>query len=570
MITRSAALGALVGLFLMVGATWGIPPRTPREAEAYRLLREKKFAESAELFTQLVRDNPYAGDLAAAFGQALHGAGRDDEAIRAMKTAAELGWTPSANYYNIACVLALRGDKDQAIEWLRKSLDAGFAEQETLLTDSDMDPLRGDPRFVELTGLKPPPGADRDGQWRYDLDFFARRMKQMHWNLYAKVSKETFLGELEQLKAQVPKLEDRQILARLMRIVASVGDGHTRLRLTPDNAPPPPRLPVSFYQFEDGLVITSADPHCDESLLGAKVLKFGSMPVESAAESVKPYCSVDSPMGYLSEPARLLTLPWILEAIGAGPGDGGSVEITVRGRDGAEKTAKLTPIVVKPEEMAKTFVRANKFATAPVPLYLKDPDTRLRYEFLPERKLMYFYFGGVVDPPDASFEKFVKGMLDAVEKSQADYLVIDMRHNNGGNTGLVSPLIHGLVRCGRVNRDGGLFVITSRDTYSAAVNTVSLLEEHTHASFVGEPPGSPPIFVGESTYLTLPYHGNRVFCSSRYWQWGPSIDKRQWVAPQIAVKRTSRDFLENRDPVMDAIFTAIDSRADAAAPSTRP
>lgn len=558
-----------VVVVMMPVSSQASPPRPPAVAEAFRLLREKKFAQAVDAFTPLVRENPYDGDLASGFGQALHGAGRDDEAIRAMQSAADLGWAPSAQLYNIACVLALRGRHDEAIEQLRKSLDAGFAEQETLEKDSDMDSLRADPRFVELTGLNPPAGPTRDEQWRYDLDFFARRMNQMHVDLYAKVSKEKFLGDLERLKHDVPKLQDRQILVRLTRIVASVGDGHTRLRLSRDDAPPAPRLPVRLYQFDDGLFITSIDPkHADESVLGAKVLKVGPMPVESALEAVKPYCSVDNPMGYLSEPARQLELPWFLEAIGGAADDRGA-ELTIRRRDGSEQTVKLDPIVIKREEIPSAFIRANKFASAPTPLYLKDPDKRLRCEYLPQRKMVYFYFGGVVDPPDSTFEKFVNDeVLGCVEKNRAESLVIDMRHNNGGNTGLIMPLIHGLVRCDRVNRDGRLFVITSRETFSAAVNTVTMLEQHTRATFVGEPPGSPPSFFGESTYFQLPYHGNRVTCSSRYWQWGPSIDKRQWVPPQIAVKLTSKDFLENRDPAMEAIEKAIDEEPKA--PSTQP
>jgi hypothetical protein len=552
----------------------GAPPRPPAQAEAYRLLREKKFAEAVDAFTALVRDNPYDGDLASAFGEALHGAGRDDEAIGAMKAAAELGWRPSAQLYNIACVLALRGKHDEAIEWLSKALDAGFAEQETLEKDSDMDSLRAEPRFVELTGLNPPPGPSRDEQWRYDLDFFARRMKQMHFDLYAKVPREKFLGEVERLKSDLPKLEDRQILVRLTRIVASVGDGHTRLRLAREGGAPAPRLPVRLYQFDDGLFITSIDPkHADEPILGAKVLRVGPMPVESALEALKPYCSVDSPMGYLSGGPPLLELPWFLEAIGAAAPDdrgaGGGAELTIRRRDGGEQTVTLEPIVIKREDIPKTFVRANKFAAAPLPLDLKDTDAKLRCEYLPQRKLLYFRFAGVVDPPDSTFEKYVNDeLLGSMEKHRADYLVIDMRHNDGGNTGLVLPLIHGLARCDRVNRDGHLFVITSRDTFSAAVNTVTLLEQHTRAMFVGEPPGSPPSFVGESTYFLLPYHGNRVTCSSRYWQWGPSIDQRKWVAPQIAVKMRSKDFLENRDPMMEAIETTIDGETKA--PSTQP
>ena len=46
---------------------------------------------------------------------------------------------------------------------------------------------------------------------------------------------------------------------------------------------------------------------------------------------------------------------------------------------------------------------------------------------------------------------------------------------------------------------GHLFVIIGRRTFSAAQNTVNMIEKNTNATFVGEPTGSRPNFVGEST-----------------------------------------------------------------------
>ena len=132
-----------------------------------------------------------------------------------------------------------------------------------------------------------------------------------------------------------------------------------------------------------------------------------------------------------------------------------------------------------------------------------------------------------------------------------------MRLNGGGNTGLVRPLIDSLIKNDRINRPGHLFVIIGRDTFSAAQNTVNLLESTTHATFVGEPTGSRPNFVGESTYFILPYSKLRVYCSSRYWQHVTSTDRRNWVAPQIAAEFSSSDFIENRDPCLAAILEKI-------------
>src|SRR5262249_18350454 len=145
------------------------------------------------------------------------------------------------NLYNSACAYALLGRKDEALAWLEKALNARFAEQETLEKDTDLDSLRADPRFASLTGitlgLKEKPAATREEGWKWDLDFYLRRMKQMHWNLYGIVSQEVLRGEVEHLKNDVPSLDDDQIRVRLRRITALVGDGHTASRLTAEGEP---------------------------------------------------------------------------------------------------------------------------------------------------------------------------------------------------------------------------------------------------------------------------------------------------------------------------------------------
>ena len=71
------------------------------------------------------------------------------------------------------------------------------------------------------------------------------------------------------------------------------------------------------------------------------------------------------------------------------------------------------------------------------------------------------------------------------------------------------------MRCDAVDRDGHLFVLIGRRTFSAAMNCASLLELHSKATFVGEPTGSRPNFVGESTYFTLPCTRYRVSRGAR-------------------------------------------------------
>jgi hypothetical protein len=52
--------------------------------------------------------------------------------------------------YNVGCIYSLLGRFDEAIQCLENAVNAGLAEKRWLEQDSNLDPLRADPRFQAL------------------------------------------------------------------------------------------------------------------------------------------------------------------------------------------------------------------------------------------------------------------------------------------------------------------------------------------------------------------------------------------------------------------------------------
>jgi hypothetical protein len=539
------------------------PPDPIKEARV--LIRQQKFGEAAKRLESHVASNPFDGPAWSAYAYALHMSKEFDRSIEAGKRACELGFNPAGETYNIACAYAVMGKTDEAIAWLKKALDDGFCEQETLEKDDEFDALRNEPRFIALTGLRPPPGLPPAEQWAWDMDFLARRMEQMHWNLYAKVPKETLRAEIGRLKADAPRLSSGRARVRLARILALVGDGHTTLSAFAEGESTIHRVPLHFEIFREGLyVIGTRDSHRD--LLGARVLKVGPLAAGTALQKLRAYCSTDNEMTYLSRLPGRLTWPAALQEIGAAAED--NVEYTLRRADGSTRRITLAPEAMARKDYEHTplflpgYVYANGTCKNPVPVYQHELAKPLSLEWIDQQKAVYFGFHAVAENKGQTFAAFVDSMMKLMRDKRAENLIIDMRLNTGGNTGFVLPLIHALIRDDRVNRPGHLFVVIGHRTFSAAQNTVNLLEMHTHATFVGEPTGSRPNFVGESTYFVLPYSKLRVYCSSRYWQHESSTDRRTWVQPQLVAELSFRDFMENRDPCLEAIFERTRTTGD--------
>ncbi|MEK6300033.1 MAG: tetratricopeptide repeat protein [Acidobacteriota bacterium] len=83
-------------------------------------------------------------------GYELHQSDKYVEAIEAFSHSIALGFRQATAMYNVACGFALLDDKENALFWLERSFAVGFDQPDLLRSDSDLDPLRSDPRFKEI------------------------------------------------------------------------------------------------------------------------------------------------------------------------------------------------------------------------------------------------------------------------------------------------------------------------------------------------------------------------------------------------------------------------------------
>ena len=527
-------------------------PVTAQDALIY--FRKLDWPKTVEAYEQVLRSNPNNGQHWHNYGYALHALKRYDQAIQAAQKSIDLGYQPATGMYNIACADALMGKKEEALTWLEKSVNAGFIQDETLRTDSDLESLRGEPRFKALLGA-PPEGLSREERWCHDLDYMVRRMERVHFNLYAKVPREKLQAAVNNLKSRVGSLTDSEIEVGIQRILAMVGDGHTSLRGRGQNQNVDvSRYPVSLFLYKEGLYVRGALPAYAE-IVGAKVERIGKLSSEEALAAVEPLCSRDNAMGVKLASPGYLTNPSVLSFLKL-TDDVSRVPVVLKKPNGEQVTIELKPISWNPS-LAKDYVWANAGAKAPKPLSFMKNGDKFWFEHLPDKKLVYFQYNQVGDKPNETLEKFCGRLFAFINEHAVDYLVIDMRNNGGGNNFLNRPLVHGLIRCDRVNQPGHLFVLVGRRTFSAAMNGAVDIERNAHALFVGEPTGSSPNFVGETTILVLPCSGVRLSCSSLYWQSSTAMDRRTWIAPDLIAEPSIEAFAQNRDPGLEAIIEYI-------------
>jgi len=551
------AVTGAAAVVVLAGAVFGQadPASEVREADRGRAAYVRgDWGTLADAAGKIMAANPWHGDALAGYGHAMLALGRPADAVEPLERALAIGHRPAAVQYNLACAYAQMGKTAEAMAWLERAIDAKFNDWALLKSDTDLDALRAEARFKELLGTAPE-GLTREQKWAHDLDFLAWRMERLHYDLYAKVSREEFRGDLAKLTADAGRLTDAQLALGLQKTLAKVGDGHTHARVAGEGSPvAATRYPVAFFWFADGLFVRAVNGEAHESLLGAKVLTCGGVPVDEALARASVYVSHDNEMGVRQYAPLFLGLPAAAEDMGLCGADG-RLTLGVEHRDG---TREEVTVEAGPGRWEHT-TGANTGASAPRPLYLAKADEKFGFEHLKDEGLVYVWLNEISNAEGEPLEHFFRRVFEFIGANGVEALVIDVRNNGGGNNFLNRAIVREVIRSDAINRKGRFFVITGRLTFSAAANLVADLDMSTEALIVGEPAGAGPNFVGEMSPIDLPCSGLRVSCSSLYWQRGAAQDYRTIIWPDIAAERTMDDFVENRDPALEAVLEYLRS-----------
>lgn len=526
--------------------------------EAERAYKDRDAENAQLLFLQLADEFPEDPDVWFGLSRAYEWSGELDKAIDAAERVQDLGYFSAAYLsHRLAQLNALAGNPDEALHWLAYALQEGYEDRPSLQSDEAFVNLQQNPEFMRLAAILPPHLSDRTDGLRFDIDYLVEEAQRMHAGLDRPAFSSQFIAAAKTLHDAIPASTDAEVLVGLMRLLASLSDGHSGI-YGPDSDTPLDidlaTLPLKFYVFDEGTYIVDGIGAAAE-LAGSRVLKFGDLSAEDTLQRLSEYRGVDNPMTWQwMGPQFYLGRTLMLQQVGAITSTE-SVTLTLRDAAGNVSVQKID----SGDFDIRRKLRPSPAAQGEVPLYLTNVDTNYWMQSFPEHRAVYFQFNKVRNGDDQSIEEFAAQLAERLIKEETKNLIIDVRHNNGGNNSLVRPLIRASVAFENAARGNKIYVITGRNTFSAAQNFINRTERWTDAIFVGEPSSSSPNFVGEETNLLLPYSRIRGSISTRFWQDSDPDDQRAWITPAVPVKPTAAAYFSNEDAAMDAIFKIITS-----------
>ncbi len=393
--------------------------------------------------------------------------------------------------------------------------------------------------------------AERDARWAQDVRYLAAQLPRLHANAFFQVSEPEWRAEAARLEARIPALSDDEIKVEIARLVALLGDGHSRVHLHGSEGFQ--TIPLGLRWFTDGLYVLAAAPEYRPAI-GARVVQIGGLDAQAAYEAVVPLIAHDNQAALLAESPVWLTTPEALAALGIVE-DAGRVTYLLEGGDGARFALEAAPTDPAAGPPTTLTVADVDPASGSLPLYLRDRDSNYWFEYLPESRTIFFQYNRCAEMESLPFAEFAEALFAVVDEQNVQRIVVDLRANGGGNSGIIRPFLAGLEERPALSEEGRLFAIIGRGTFSSGMWNALDIQERG-GTLVGEPTGGRPNAYGEVRRFRLPNSGLAVQYSTRYWQRLPGSDPPS-VMPDLPVEPSMADYLAGRDVALEAILGSM-------------
>ncbi|MFA5834654.1 MAG: hypothetical protein WDA22_14335 [Bacteroidota bacterium] len=393
--------------------------------------------------------------------------------------------------------------------------------------------------------------TEREKGWQGDIDTLLSLMKRQHYVYKSKPFPAELLTRAARLKETVNRLSDERLVFELEKLMYYMHDGHSYVLPFTTKRGPTYYLPIQFYLFNDGVFIIDAAERYKQ-LIGYKVQQINGIDVDTVINDMNSYIHQDNAYTVKWFAPTFMRFRGVYEMYGL-PASSPAIGLRLIDR---KNTSVLQTIEFEPVTSLQgipKLIPSQLDNAPPAPKYLSQISKNYWLEYRPDMNMLYVQFNQVENDRKESLSDFSKRLDSALSAGKPRLFVIDVRNNNGGNKMLLRPLIDVIKRYGAENRSTRTIVITGRNTFSAAQVFISLLNKETNVVFAGEPSASSPNFVGEEgNMFLLPWSGAIGNISWRYHENIPG-DTRKWIEPDFTIILSSKEYFENRDPVMEYI-----------------
>lgn len=373
--------------------------------------------------------------------------------------------------------------------------------------------------------------------WIEDIRYAQAQVKSGHINPFHSITEDDFDASIKELISKLDELNEPQVEVELMRIVASLKDGHSNYSLM---SGPHRHYPFRLKYFNKSLRIIATTPEYN-SLLGSELVAINSRTLEDLEKTLTPYLSgVDNHYSSMVRFAYQLTINKML--YGTGVTDKIDQAKFTFLNDGKLETRKVDTV-----EMAVFGSLSSAFPITSPELDKQDigmPGISL--SMLGEGQTAYFDFNYY--PSFNAITSQCSALIKQLSSRNVQRLVVDFRDNDGGDFFIGLAFSSCLLQLDNIDWKTGVSVLINEGTFSAAMSNAAQYKQILNAQLIGSPSGGDPNHYAETHRFSLLNSGRSLSVSKRYY--GFTAKPSDALYPDRTGVQTWLDYQQGRDTVL--------------------
>lgn len=382
--------------------------------------------------------------------------------------------------------------------------------------------------------------------WVEDINFLFHELEIRHADLYHAISEDSLNTLVNELKSNLNGYPEKEIKFELSKLLVNINDGHTGIFLPYAKGLELHRLPLLLRTLENSTIVMNALPEY-ENLIGKKLRKIGGLEVNDLLPKLYQYIPRDNEYGPQGDGGDYLVISELLEHLGV-PKEAGSFICTFEDQSGKMIRQKLH--VITAEAFEQIEEPDNQFHSL---LWLNTKGQKFWKERI-EPDLLYIQLNSSdIGKLEHEIVSFSEEITSESSQKKIKKIVLDLRENHGGSIRRTNPLLEALITVDQLYSDKQLFVLTSKNTFSAAGVLAARLEYLTDAVFVGSPTAWKPNSFGDIGFITLPNSQLRIRYSRLVIHPADEWDARPAVFPDFKAPIKYDHMVNGIDPAIEVI-----------------
>lgn len=355
-----------------------------------------------------------------------------------------------------------------------------------------------------------------------------------------------------------------EFLRTIVPVVSALNCGHTRLIL--------PEVETSAFFHDgrgfplriawvDGQLFNVDDRYGDQIPAGAQIVSINGMSSDEVTNRLLSALSADGTNITFKYWVARRYFQWMLYQY-VDTADRFTIEYRVTSDDAVES--------ITMEGISSSAYWPNTSRPGLYSSKIKDDYALLQFtSFQPH---------GSVDVTD--YQDYMDQFFRRLDEQSTPVLILDVRGNDGGDPRVTSHLLSYLAHVSQPyfsrsapgyypglksgiplqdnHFDGSLYILMDGMSFSSTGHLLALLQQQNVGILVGEESGGGAVCTDSSRSATLHHTDLQFRYSTEVWGVdAPDVPLGQGIMPDIPIVYTVADYIENNDPVMDAVLEMI-------------